>query len=250
MNRREYLQMYEVEDYHWWYVTLHDLITRTVAGERLRQGRELQLLDAGCGTGRLCQLLKKFGSVSGCDISDDALACCRERGVGAFRADLNSLDLPPDHYDVITSIDTLYHQWISDEAAVLDAFRRALKPGGILIINLVAFESLRSSHDIAVQTRRRYTRPEVVAMLENAGFTVERASYRLGLLFPPIALVRLLRRLTTAGTPAGEVHSDVAPLPRPLNSLLARLAGLENRIIPHFPIPLGTSIFAVGRRPG
>ena len=250
MNLREYRQMYEVEDYHWWYVTLHDLITRVVAGERRRAGRDLELLDAGCGTGRLCRLLAPYGDVSGCDLSDEALACCRERGVTAFRADLNSLDLPPAHYDVITSIDTLYHQWIAHEAPVLAAFHRALKPGGIVVLNLVAFEALRGSHDIAVQTRRRYTRPEVVAMLEQAGFTVELASYRLGLLFPPILLVRLLRRLTTAGIPAGEVRSDVTSPPGLLNGLLARLARLENRIIPHCPIPFGTSVFVVGRKAG
>jgi SAM-dependent methyltransferase len=250
MNLREYRQMYEVEDYHWWYATLHDLIVRVVVRERRRAGRGLVILDAGCGTGRLCRLLAKFGDVSGCDLSEEALACCRERGVAAFRADLNSLDLSPERYDVITSIDTLYHQWIADEAPVLAAFHRALRPGGIVVLNLVAFETLRSSHDIAVQTRRRYTRPEVVAMLENAGFTVELATYRLGLLFPPILLIRLLRRLTTAGTPAEEVRSDVTSPPGLLNGLLAWLARLENRIIPRCSIPFGTSVFVVGRKEG
>jgi len=250
VNRREYRQMYAVEDRHWWYVTLHDLILRAVAGERRRQGRGLRILDAGCGTGRLCQLMAPFGDVSGCDLSADALAFCRERGVTVFRADLNALDLPAGHFDVITSIDTLYHNWISDDAAVVAAFHRALRPGGILILNLVAFESLRSSHDVAVQTRRRYTRPQVVTMLRGAGFDVELATYRLGLLFPPIALVRLLRRFTTFGTAPEEVRSDVKPMPGPVNSLICRLAGLENRIIPHCSIPLGTSVFVVARRQG
>jgi len=250
MNRREYRQMYAVEDHHWWYVTLHRLITRVVAKERHRRGRELRILDAGCGTGRLCQLLQGFGTVSGCDLSEDALACCRERGIDVFPADLNTLDLPPDHYDVITSIDTLYHQWIIDDAAVVARFHRALVPGGVVVLNLVAHEALRSSHDVAVQTRKRYTRPEVVAMLENAGFSVELATYRLGLLFPPIALYRLLLRRLTAGREPEEVRSDVKPLTAPLNRLLTLMAGLENRIIPHLPIPLGTSVFVVARRPG
>jgi len=249
VNRREYRQMYAVEDRHWWYVTLHNLITRVVAGERQRQGRGLRILDAGCGTGRLCQLLARYGDVSGCDISEDALALCRQRGLdNVFRADLNSLELPRDRYDVITSIDTLYHNWIADDAAVVARFHRGLAPGGILVLNLVAHEALRSSHDVAVHTRRRYTLPEVVAMLAAAGFSAELATYRLGLLFPPIALYRLLLRRLTSGRPPEEVHSDVTHLPGPVNRLLTLMAGLENRIIPRCPIPLGTSVFVVARK--
>lgn len=249
MNPREYRQMYGVEEFHWWYVTLHDLITRTVARERHRAGKGLRMLDAGCGTGRLCQLLEPFGSIVGCDISEEALACCRERGVATFRADLNRLDLPAEGYDVITSIDTLYHQWITDEAAVLKLFFTGLKPGGLLIVNLVAHEFLRGSHDIAVQTRRRYTRSEVVAMLRSAGFSVELATYRLGLLFPLFALHRFLCRLTTAGRAPEEVRSDVTPLHPLPNALLTNLSRMENRLIPHCPIPVGTSVFAVARKP-
>ena len=50
------------------------------------------------------------------------------------------------------------HQAIRDDAPVLATLNRALKPGGALILNLVAFEFLRSPHDLAVHTRERYTR--------------------------------------------------------------------------------------------
>ncbi|HZV83048.1 MAG TPA: class I SAM-dependent methyltransferase, partial [Geobacteraceae bacterium] len=62
-------------------------------------------------------------------------------------------------------------------------------------------------------------------------------------------LVRLLRRLITAGTPPAEVRSDVVPPSHLFNVLLTRLARWENRIIPHRSIPFGTSVFAVARRP-
>src|SRR6185369_287117 len=104
-------------------------------------------------------------------------------------------------------------------------------------------------HDIAVHTRKRYTRSEVATLLENAGFTVEMASYRLGFLFPQIASYRLLRRWLNFTSDAAEVASDVhAPNPL-LNSILLGLARLENRLILRSSIPFGTSVFAVGRRP-
>jgi 2-polyprenyl-3-methyl-5-hydroxy-6-metoxy-1,4-benzoquinol methylase len=249
MNPREYRQMYRVEDFHWWYVALHELITSVVAREQAGAD-QLRILDAGCGTGRLCQVLERFGSVSGCDMSDEALECCRERGLTeVFKADLNSAVFPSAHYDIITSIDTLYHKAIEDESAILSRFHDALKPGGLLIINLVAHEFLRSTHDIAVHTRRRYTRKEVVALLESCGFTVEMATYRLGFLFPQIASYRLLRRWLNFKSDAAEVASDVhAPDPL-INRFLLGLARLENRLILKSSIPFGTSVFAVGKKP-
>jgi len=249
MNQREYRQMYQVEDFHWWYVALHELITSVVAMER--PGTEqLHILDAGCGTGRLCRILERFGPVSGCDISDEALECCRERGLTeVFKADLNSAVFPSSSYDIITSIDTLYHKAIKDESVILSRFYNALKPGGLLIINLVAHEFLRSTHDIAVHTRKRYTRSEVVTLLESCGFTVGMATYRLGFLFPQIASYRLLRRWLNFTSDSAEVASDVH-VPNPLiNLFLLSFARIENQLILKSSIPFGTSVFAVGKKP-
>lgn len=247
MNEREYDVMFAVEDRHWWYASLHDLILRFVARERAAKG-ELAILDAGCGTGRLCQLLAGFGRVQGCDISERALAHSRTRGITAFPADLSNADLGSERYDVITSIDVLYHRAIADDLPVLSSFFRALKPGGLLILNLVAHEFLRSTHDIAVHTRRRYTRADLLPMLAQTGFTVERASYRLAFLFLPIAAYRLGRRFLHPGGEPGNVKSDVRLPAPPVNRFLLQLALTENRIIEHRPLPLGTSLFVAARK--
>lgn len=249
MNQREYRQMYTVEDFHWWYVSLHELILATVKMRR-KGAEELRILDAGCGTGRLCQLLGEYGRVSGCDMAAEALELCRERGLkGLFQADLNSVSLRSAHYDVITSIDTLYHLAIKDERVVLKKFFAALKPGGVLILNLVAHEFLRSTHDIAVHTRKRYTRKEVQSLLESCGFRVITSSYRLGLLFLPIAAVRLVKRALNFAPDPQNVPSDVTA-PHPLvNRLLLWAARLENRLVLKSAVPFGTSVFAVAERP-
>lgn len=248
MNKGEYQRMYEVEDSHWWYVALHDLITGFVAGEG--RGRRLRILDAGCGTGRLCQLLLPYGDVEGCDISEQALACSRERGIEHLsHADLNCADLGENRYDLITSIDVLYHRAVTDDAAVLARFFRALRPGGLLILNLVAHEFLRSTHDIAVHTRKRYTRSEMVHLLTREGFVVEKATYRLGFLFVPIASYRFAKRFLTGQQPAERIASDVDLPSRLVNGLLLRMALMENRILRHWSVPMGTSVFVLARKP-
>ena len=241
--------MFRVEDEHWWYVALHDLIRGFVAREAGPEGG-LSILDAGCGTGRLCQLLAPFGVVEGCDLSEQALDFCRQRGVTKVsRVDLSSADLGERRYDVITAIDLLYHQGIVDDASVAAGFHRALKPGGLLILNLVAFEFLRSTHDIAVHTRKRYRRRETIMMLESLGFRVETAVYRLGFLFLPIAGYRLARRFLHNGTESAHVDSDVRLPSRMTNRLLRALAMGENRILRRGVGPLGTSLFVTARKP-
>lgn len=249
MNEREYALMFAVEERHWWFVALHELVVRCVAVEAARHG-PLAILDAGCGTGRVCQVLQPFGDVRGCDVAAPALAFCRQRGIEAFAADLNEADLGTARYDVITSIDVLYHQAIRDDAPVLATLNRALKPGGALILNLVAFEFLRSPHDLAVHTRERYTRSLLLQRLRRAGFEVETSTYRLAPLFPVIAVIRLFKRFLHHGTVAtDEVASDVR-LPSPwLNQLLLQLLRLENRLLGRWSLPFGTSLFVVARKP-
>lgn len=249
MNEREYALMFAVEERHWWFVALHELVVRCVSREAARQG-SLAMLDAGCGTGRLCRLLQSFGEVSGCDIAPAALDFCRQRDIEVFAADLNHADLGTARYDVITSIDVLYHQAIRDDAPVLAAMHRALKPGGVLILNLVAFEFLRSTHDLAVHTRERYSRGLLLGRLHRAGFAVDTATYRLAPLFPVIALIRLGKRLLHRDRGGNsEVSSDVTMPPLWLNRLLLELLRLENRLVGRLSIPFGTSLFVVARKP-
>src|SRR3954471_5166428 len=81
MQEHTYPIMYEVEDAHWWYAGRRRIIASFLQQicEELPTPRP-QILDIGCGTGANLELLEKFGQVEGVDISDEALAFCRERG--------------------------------------------------------------------------------------------------------------------------------------------------------------------------
>lgn len=249
MNTAEYRRMFSVEDQHWWYVALHEVIVALVEAEAKAKGR-LQIFDAGCGTGRLAELLAPYGAVSGCDASADAIAFCRQRGLaGMVHTTLQQVILPARHFDVITCIDVLYHQGISDDVEVLKRLRAALKPGGLLLIHLVAGPALYSRHDVAVHTRERYTRSLLQGRLNRAGLVTERLTYRLTTLFPLIAAWRSWRRQgKNATAQSGEVASDVALPPPLLNSLLLGLMRLENQLLRHHDLPCGSSLLAICRR--
>jgi SAM-dependent methyltransferase len=248
MEAAEYTIMREAEDHHWWYVGLHDLITGSVAREAVRLGRPLTMLDAGCGTGRLCQMLQAFGQAEGCDVHPAALETAAKRGLKRlWPADLTSDDLGTERFDAITAIDVLYHRAVTDEGAALVRLHRALKPGGCLVLQVAAFEALRGSHDVAVHTRKRYRQGEVKALLEQAGFVVEFISYRLC----PFFLPALVWRARSRANGNGHGHSDVAPTEMPrVNRWLTRYLKLENRLLlAGVRLPAGTSVFAVARKP-
>lgn len=250
MNKIEYTRMYEAEDRHWWYVGLHKLILTTVQQESQRLGRPLRIFDAGCGTGRLCQLLRMDGhEVAGCDVSEEALRLCRVRGISSvYQADLNALELEPEEYDVITSIDVLYHKAVVDDVAVLRRLRSGLKPGGLLILNLVAHEFLRSTHDIAVHTRERYTKRTLNERLLLSYFNSIFSGYRVCLLFPFVVVYRLTAHYFNRNSATGNVDSDVFIPFSLINSLFLKLLEVENVLSRCFALPFGSSIFAVARK--
>ena len=243
MRVDEYTNMFVLEDRFWWYRGIHDLILGYL---RKRASARLHILDAGCGTGKLMTLLAPLGEVVGIDASEQALQYCHERGLSAVETvDLNKWS-PSASYDVITCIDVLCHESVRDIGAVLGQFHRGLRPGGIVILNLPAFESLMREHDKVVQTARRVRREEILPLLRSKGFEVQLWTYRLPALYCAIRLRKALSPPREHAAP----ESDLKMIPPVVDSILWWMNWLENRaILAGFRFPVGSSLFVVARRP-
>lgn len=233
--------MFEAEDTQWWYAGMRAISFALLdAAPTDRLGL---LLDAGCGTGGNLPYLARRGRAVGVDLSEHALQLARRRESNVARAALAALPFPDGIFDAVVSFDVLYHRWVADDAAAARELARVIRPGGLLFVRVPALQMLRGAHDEAVHTRHRYTRREVMALLRAAGLEVLRCTYGNTLLFPALALRRALDRFT------GRQGSDVQFLPRPLEWTFRSLLQLEARFIRRFSLPIGTSVFGLGRKP-
>jgi SAM-dependent methyltransferase len=238
----EYTNMFVLEDRFWWYRGIHDLILGYVRKQRIARPR---ILDAGCGTGKLMTLLAPIAEIEGIDASEQAIAYCRERGLSAVRqVDLNEFR-SESRYDVITCIDVLCHQSVRDPGSVLTRFQEALRPGGILIMNLPAFESLRRAHDTVVQTVRRVRKEDLHPLLRTSGLETELLTYRLPALYYAIRLRKALVK-----PQSGAPESDLKVISPGLDAVLWWMNWIENRaLLAGFRLPVGSSLFVVARKP-
>lgn len=224
-----------VEDEHWWYRTLHTQVLDALK-RHARPGA--RVFDAGCGTGGLLARLGDFGA-RGCDASAQAVEHCRARGLrSVVLSRVETLPCDDASFDAVLSLDVLYHAGV-DEMAALHEARRVLRPDGLLVLNLPAFECLRVDHDTAVDGVRRYRAREVRQLLSTSGFQLITLHYWNAWLFLPLLLRRRFGR-----APAGDL---VLP-PRWLNALLATFARLDTCCCRVLRVPFGSSVFALARR--
>ena len=244
MNTAEYLKLAEVEDRMWYFRSLHGHVERELA-HALPAGREARVLDAGCGTGGLILRLRERHPAwtwSGIDFSPLACELARQRTGGDIReASITALPFGDGGFEAVVSADVVCQ--VENPAAAAAEFFRVLRPGGLVVINVPAYRWMWSYHDDTCQTKHRYTRHEVRALLVTAGFRGVQATHWNALPFPLIYARRKFFRST------GDT-SDVKLYPAPVElafraAMMAEHAWL--RVGGRWA--WGTSVFAVGRKP-
>jgi SAM-dependent methyltransferase len=109
-------------------------------GRSLAAGGDL--LDFGCGCGRLLAALERrfpVLRVSGCDVDAEAVEWCRRRFPGMeFRtnAEWPPCDFPPASFDLVWCGSVFTHIDERHQDAWLEEARRLLRPGGLLLASV------------------------------------------------------------------------------------------------------------------
>ena len=247
MERAEYERLAALDRRLWWFRGLHAQMVAALARDGRWQEDE-RLLDAGCGTGGLLVSLREgMPSLKLFGLELDATAAGVARSASGrpiVGGSVNRLPFLDGTFSAILSADVLCHRGVEETTSLME-FRRCLRSGGLLVLNLPAYGWLLSQHDLAVHNVRRYTATGVRALLASAGFARIRTSYWNTILFPLMVLRRKLgwRR---EGTPA----SDVVLMPAPMERLFAAIVALEATLLDRgLRLPFGGSVLATAVRP-
>ena len=242
MQQHTYSIMYEVEGSHWWFAGRRRIISSFVEEicRNLGDGRP-RILDVGCGTGANLELLGQFGKAEGVDVSQEALAFCRARGLENVRQGAaEKLPYEDGSFDLVTALDVVEH--LDDDVAGLGEMRRVLRKDGRALLFVPAFMFLWGVQDDVSNHRRRYTLNGLRQVVRAAGFEVERATYANISFFAPILAGRMLMRATGL-RPASENNINIGAL----NGVLGRVLGAESSLLRHVNFPFGVSALCVAR---
>ncbi len=244
MEESEYKAVFNLEDSHWRYIWLRQLICSYIA----RFGNansDFAILDAGCGTGGFCKFTLGHTpcSMFGIDISETGINFCKKRGLNKLSiASVDDAPFSNGSFDFIVSTDVIYHKRVEEISRALKEFHRTLKDGGHLILTVPAYNFIKGPHDITVHTKRRFRKKEIATVLENAGFKIKKLSYIFFFIFPLVLTIRFYQRLFTSSK---KVASDLKPPSKLENALMTSLLKLEQILLYRTNFPFGVSIFCV-----
>jgi SAM-dependent methyltransferase len=148
----------------------NDFLGRLIARHAPAGGK---WLDFGAGGGQFAIPLKQAGhDVTAVEVDAVLAQGIASQGVPTF----GSLDeLADESVDFIYTLNVLEH--ISDDGAALRQLLRKLRPGGVLLVYVPAFQVLYSSMDSLVGHHRRYNGSGLRSLVQGAGFEVDKVAY-------------------------------------------------------------------------
>ena len=254
MRTKDFEDLYNLEESLWWFTGMRE-ITQALLDRYCPPTQDRTVLDAGSGTGDMIARLTRYagnGTVFGIDIDSDALAFCRKRNIDTLtQASATSLPFVNEIFDLVTSFDVLVQlQGKESDLDAIDEIYRVLRPGGVAFFRVAAYRWMRSGHDEALETFRRYSLDNIRQSVKASGFEILRETYANCLLLPVAAIHRLILKplgLTQSG-------SDVKALPTSLswlNKILTKVLSIEASILKHprTKLPFGLSAICIVRKP-
>ena len=227
---------------HWWFRSKGGIVSSVIRRHRTGNGATPILADVGAGAGGVTAVLGwPPGRVVAVEGSEALVRIARGRhGIPAVVGSTGRLPLPERSVGVVTLLDVIEH--LDDPVGALRDALRSLEPGGIVVVTVPAHPWLWSRADELLGHVRRYTRPVLRSHLEQAGFEVAYCSHVFSWLVPPVWLQR--RLATTADAQLGLDRTSVV-----VDRLALALTRAEQAVVARVPLPFGTTIVAVGRRP-
>jgi len=244
MDNLSYDELNNLEKSHWWFQARKKILTK-LTEKYYKYQPEAKVLDIGCGTGAILEQLKGLGKVWGIEKDKLAVDYCRQKMPKAnITQGIFPEEVPAEKFDLVTILDVLEH--IADDEKALQKASEILKPAGVLIVTVPAYKFIWSSHDQVNQHYRRYTLIELKQKLKKTGLRIKKISYFNTILFLPIVIGKVAKRIFGSSKPTSHLKDGLPPVF--LNQILEMIFSLEKDLLPFFNLPFGISIIAIAKK--
>lgn len=240
-----YQEIYRLECSSWWkkywWKQGRDFIAELLLRKFLKPNQKNRILDVGCGLGETSKKLTTLGQVTGIDSSPAAIGLAKKNGLKKAKVmDVTTLSFPKNSFEIVTAFDVLEH--VEDDQKAIQEISRVLKPKGIFLLTVPAYNWLWSEHDEVLGHKRRYTKSQVEKKLKKAGFTILKLSYIISSFLLPIAIFRFCQKVLKKKK---NPKTSYVILPPFFNLILAQVLKLEGILLNITNLPFGVSLICL-----
>lgn len=235
MKKNTFLQIHR-NKVDWWLETKAKVILSILT--TTFEDKDVTILDIGSGTGFLASYVREHGynKITVSDRSKTALNLLNKQFDSVISINLPNKPNLRKKYHCILLLDVMEH--IRDDYSTLENLKKLLKPNGVIIITVPAFEFLWSQKDIRVEHMRRYTFKTLKRVIQIAKLNIEYITYYNFFLFFPAILYSLVNK-------RNEKISRYKSMP---HKMFKNIFQLEVPfIINKFKFPFGVSLLAIVR---
>lgn len=166
------------------------------AAQKLKNYNYEKLLDVGCGTGFLIEILKrqKEAEYCGLDLSSEMIKVAKAKfddSVHLVVGTADELPYPDNFFDVVCCIQSFHHYPYPQKA--MEEAHRVLKPDGIYILSdtgcsgmAKAFDNFVFRHFMKSGDYAAYSRKDIEKLMTKCGFAIVASEKVKGFIFTVI----------------------------------------------------------------
>lgn len=232
------------------WVRSRNRLLKKIISTQAKRFPEPRFLEIGCGTGAFIEELARDNNlqITGSEIYLGGLHYAKRRlpDVEFIQFDAKQ-GILPEKFEIIAAFDVIEH--IDDDITAISNIHRMLSDDGCFIVTVPQHMFLWSRLDEIVMHKRRYSRKELVSKLQEQGFTIGLCSSFLFVLFPFMAVARLLDR-PTKGQPSSDAGFEKrVGFPKVINWIFDKVMRIDEALIERgVSLPFGGSLLVVAHK--
>ena len=243
MNKNYVEQYHRLETTHWWFLIRQKIITQVLKKYIPKQRDSLKILNVGAASGASSQCLSSLGKVISVENDPVFLDFLLSEKIPVINASIIALPFDDDSFDLVCAFDVIEH--VSVDTKAMAELIRICKPGGKICITVPACQSLWSAHDEVNNHFRRYSKSELISLIDQDKNKLLYSTYFNTILFPVIFIVRKMEKLFRKKDNKEKSDFDYYKTNRWLSDGLKKIFGLEVFLLRFIKFPFGVSLLTL-----